>query len=448
MRQSRSAPPVLRQQPPKHSNLGAYLVGLILILLVYAPGVYFGGGIPTFHVEDVIILAAGLYAIASLMSKKAGPMPQRVVPFLIAYILLVIWFNTVTIVGLLEGLEEKMLRISLLKAISLWRGVLFALITICLVRSRKDINIILSTLLLIGGIQAVIFVCQKFDIYGINDWLTPKYSLVVDSSEYSLKGFRTDGTFGNPNHAGVAMVPIAAVSMAIFLSPHHSFIRRIIPLAVLLGLSLSSVLLTQSRTSAAGIFAACGTIVLLEYRQFTRVLQVIGLGLGVVSIIIPIILLTEGDFSERFVVFSDVQQFWNDDSLSTRREMWRSGLSSLTGAELLVGKGFSGYIEVGWFDSGYVDFLYTGGILGIVTYAACCFSALKAAFAEMSRLRPSESEMYLQTALIGIVVGILVVTISHPLFYQDKIWLLYLSVIVIALTFRPEASPDANRPYR
>jgi hypothetical protein len=343
----------------------------------------------------------------------------------------VLWLAAVTWAGALADFKEVFSSSGLFHTFSMFRGTCFVIVLLTFVRSVRDIEVLTTGLLALGAIQMPILFCQKLDLLGINDWLSPRYSLIYESSIYSLKGFRTDGTFGNPNHAAVALVPIMAMGYGYYLFKRKPRWKRVFAFMIAASLLFSSVAWMRSRAGFGGMVAAIAALYVIFLRVHPKraLLHVVLIGAALAAIT-PLILSNGDDGDERFKVFSSRQALQDDYSVVARGEMWREGMRDL-GNDILVGKGLGAYEAMGFFDSGYVSYVYAGGIVEVLLFLLLCVLPAIQAYRVCVRSSAMGLAPFLPAASCAIFGSMIVTAVSHPILFVDKLWLPYVTVIIL-----------------
>jgi hypothetical protein len=410
---------------------------LILLCLIYVPGIWLGGGKPTLHIEDLFILAGGVYGISRLkgmVPRILFSKPWRA--FVVPYISFVGWLILITLINFINVQETYLLWGGFFKALSIMRPMCYVVLLLVCIRTYSSLRLLITGLKIIGIVQIPIFICQKFNIFEINVWLTPKFSLVYETSIYSIAGFRTDGTFGNPNFAAVAMVPIGALFYGYCLFGRGAIRKRLLSFVGAFSMLMALIFLTQSRAGVFGLGSAMLGLQLLAARQKPiRASLTIGILIIIVVLIVPkwlaINTTNEANISERFRVFSGLSFALQDYSLSGRIELWRERIEML-GSDIWLGRGFSSFSQGFFSDSGYVDYLCVGGVVSVILFVLMCIkgAAIFIPFIKSGVIK-GDSTYVLATAC-ALFGSMLVLAVSHPILYLDKAWLLYLTVIVAA----------------
>lgn len=408
----------------------------ILIILIYVPGVWQGIGLPTFHIEDLFIVVGSVVSFIRKQKKVTELITHTVwKTFVLTYIIFLFWINIITLLHPLSPEDADYFYSGLFKGISMLRPLCFLIILIDHIQDNQSIKVIMFTIMIIGIIQIPIFVLQKYDLFDINLWLTPKYSLVFETSIYSIAGFRTDGTFGNPNHAAVAMAPIGSLFFSYYLFGKTTKLGRILSLIMTLLMFFSILVLTQSR---AGLSTMVASICILQSLAFwekkSRATLSLLLLFFCTLFILPYLLRNDQGIQDqvidRFEIFKSADKIKDDSSFSTRMEVWNESIQSLD-RDIWTGKGLASYVKAGFFDSGYVDYAFTGGVILVLLYIFMCFSVSNKLF-KYIRKNSGNENIYVCAAGCGVTISLLVVAISHPILYSDKLWLNYFTIITCA----------------
>ncbi|MCI0558321.1 MAG: O-antigen ligase family protein, partial [Nitrososphaera sp.] len=404
--------------------------------------------------EDPIILAGGVYALLWRRAKVlAFFLRERTTWFVWPYFGFVLWVFLVSFVGALFEPESVYALSGMFRSLSLLRGICFMSILVICVDSRRDISRIVAALLGIGLTQLCILYCQKFNFLQVNEWLTPRFSLIYETSIYSIAGLRSDGTFGNPNHASVGMVPIGALAYGYFLLSKGKLWRRMFSLLLAIGIFIAMIALTQSRTGTAGLVSAAVILHALTQLLRTRVAIFATLIMCLVSgVLLPYILREDSLAMERLSVFRSTQNLFEDDSLSTRQMIWRDALAELDSSSIVLGRGLGAFIAKGFFDSGYIDYIYSGGLISVVLFVTLCVSVAIQSFRYCDKYRHLPHSAYLFGTTCAVFVSMLVTAVSHAVLYFDKVWLLHVTIATLAMLssesgmHRPIGSTKPEQP--
>lgn len=410
---------------------------LILICLIYVPGIWLGPGKPSLHIEDLFILAGAVYGILKL--KGMAPRILFSKPwkaFAVPYFLFVGWLILITLINFMNVQETYLLTGGLFKAFSIIRPMCYVVILLVCIKTYSSSQLLITGLKIIGIVQILIFICQKFNIFEVNAWLTPKFSLIYESSLYSLAGFRTDGTFGNPNHAAVAMVPIGALFYGYCLFGRGAIRKRLLSFVGAFSMLMALIFLTQSRAGVFGLGSAMlGLQLLASRKKPIRATLTIAILIIIIVLIVPRWLAinptNEGNFTERFQVFRGLRFVLQDFSISSRIERWHESIEKL-GSDIWLGRGFSSFAQEGFFDSGYVDYLYVGGVVSVVLFVLICIKSAALFIPLIKSSATKGDSTYILATACALFGSMLVSAVSHPILFLDKLWLLYFTVIATA----------------
>lgn len=149
---------------------------------------------------------------------------------------------------------------------------------------------------------AIVGVAQYWNIFSINEWLTPLYfneendELSLSQMVYELMNFRVPGTIGNPNYYGYFLAWHAAWLIAYCMYSDKKNVKIIC--GGLLAIIAIAALLVQSRSTIL-IFAAM-IIVVLSGRKSIRLRTKVSLIVMITVVVLMVInLVTSSSMSER-----------------------------------------------------------------------------------------------------------------------------------------------------
>jgi O-antigen ligase len=137
----------------------------------------------------------------------------------------------------------------------------------------------------------------------------------------------------------------------------------------------------------------------------------------------------EVSVTKRFQAFNDIRLVLQDQSLKSRMRRWHDGVEML-GTDIWVGRGFSSYAREGFFDSGYIDYLYVGGVVSVVLFILMCLRSIARIISLIKARAIERDRAFIVTTGCAVLGSMLISAVSHPILYNDKIWLIYFTVIV------------------
>ncbi len=423
-------------------------ISVILAMVMYVPGTYLGSGLPTLHLADLVIMASALYTINTNPSGVWGLLfPAYAKRFILIYSLFLtsFWFSTLINAASEPALDTEFMA-ALLKLLSMFRPLVFFVIFSATLRQKWQAQHVVSFVMILFIAQALVLVSQSYNLANINDWLTPRYSLVIESSIYSLQGLRTDGTFGNPNDAAVAMIIPASLAASFSLFANVRASRRVLAYVLALLFLLVNIVICKSRTGTAGMLAVF--IFLFILSQVNVKSCVAGLIFGlflILALAVGWIYISKATLGERFIALAGQDNLLADQSLVERVGMWQTGLGDVNGLGIITGQGFAAYIRIGFFDGGYMAYFYTGGILSVVLFVLMSLTVLwTCTTAHLRGKRDASSHICAASAALSF--GSLVTTVSHPILYNDRLWLFYM--LVFSLGLFSASAPAIKRVLR
>lgn len=243
----------------------------------------------------------------------------------------------------------------------------------------------LMTYIMIGAaICAGVGIMQYWNLFGVNEWLTPLYwSSTIDTYEIALKqmqdaemDFRVKGTIGHPNYFGYLLVWFVAWLVSFGIDSGRGSVPRFL-LWPVLGVVVIAIMLVQSRITIATVlllFAVSGGMV----RQNSK--RVVVVSLGVVAALV-VVLFLKGDWVEergygkRLALDSDSTQL----SYGSRVRDFVRPVGTVLEKPYLIpfGQGPSKGVLRSDSHNGYTWILQRFGLVGLVAYLALFFTQFR-----------------------------------------------------------------------
>jgi len=407
-----------------------YLPHLLVVLMVYLPGRYLRPGLPALHLEDGLIILGAAYLFFSDRHCISRTLFNRdLSAFTKPYVLLLSWL-WLTSLSMAFGTNPITFSSVVFKLISMLRPVLLIIILFTMLSSKKSVSQYVTVLVAVLILQLVVMFCQKYNYLDVNTWLTPRYSLVFESS------LRTDGTFGNPNHASVAIVPLGMLVCSYAVFGIGSFYKRLLAGLLTATTLFFMVVVAGSRTGAAGFLTGILAIILVNIvlGKKRNKAFVFYAGIAIIGLILGWYQIAGTPIGDRFSVLAGRRNVMEDLSFSERTEVWKNGWDRLSDADLFIGRGLGDFMEFGIMDSGYVSYLYIGGLGLVLIFLIMTIYPSWRMFGYVRRRGVKDRFTYIYITSISLSLAIVVCTISHALLLNDKIWILYISIHCMAFS--------------
>jgi len=231
------------------------------------------------------------------------------------------------------------------------------------------------------GLSASIGVLQYFNLFGINDWLTPLYVMehtrVVGLIllKLGLPGARVVGTHGDPRHYAYMLVVGIGLCIAILLNLRSKAIQM--TAVVVLGLCLMAMAFTASRTAFLSSMVVFLVVIIIQLRGFGGGARLMG-GLLVVATVIALAspALESSTFQDR-VLDMDSRSFGSSSHARIRDLRTPFVLALESPIIWMTGRGPSkseirtdSHNDFGWY-------FYRFGLPGLLLYLLLIASGLK-----------------------------------------------------------------------
>lgn len=281
------------------------------------------------------------------------------------------------------------------------------------------------TLLLSGGIVALIGVLQKLTGNAIPDWLDP--------AAYAYTDGRITSTLSNPNVLAVFLILLLPFAMAMMVrrSPALSRLFAFLTFALL----VAAIVLTQSRGAWIGVLAA--TVVFILICRPGAIYALIPIGIG-------------APFAVHFLLPSLLERFSSGFTLADSSVFYRTGLWQ--GVFNLLGENFLGGIGVGesafrtvypyYAVSGtesaphahslYLDLFCSFGVLGLLVFLFLILLFFQCLFTHR-RSETDDRYRFLGLAAGCSVFAVLINGLTDCVFYNHRILFLFFTVVGIGV---------------
>ena len=423
---------------------GVFSVGHLLVVLltvsVLLPHIPLPAGLPRMRLEQPIIVSVWLMlaAVAVLRHKYftvVVPPPARVLFLLILYIGFSIGYGGLVLGNDISGRD-------FFENLKSFVYLLIFLFVSSNYIDKNDFWKFFKYLFIIFSISALFGIFQRYNLLGINGYLTPLYAQGRHLAAVAGRGHRIVGTSPNPNEFGGLMVLTATVSLSIvLLVPHWK--RRLFGLGLfcLFGYTL---ILTQSRTSLVALAVSLFVLLFVLYpfsRGFGSLFAAL-MPLGIFAALgaVAVWLFVPDAILDRFAQLGRV---WEATSFLARVAKWGGQYASWMESPLF-GHGPGKLVLVGG-DSEWLLFLRRYGLIGtglLILFGASIFRGLGRIARRVGRDMP-ELRAYclgLQATLFGFAAYMIPANVYHSL------WLfpIYMLSLGMAFSFWPEARSSAR----
>jgi O-antigen ligase len=202
------------------------------------------------------------------------------------------------------------------------------------IRQPTERHTYLWVLVISLGVSATVGVLQHFNLFGINDWLTPLYVLPhmkivgLEMVKLGLPGARVVGTNGDPRHYAYILVVGTALCLAILL---NSLERRAqITAVMVLGLCLMGIAFSASRTAALNVIIVFFVAIVIQRPGLGGATKLLGALLVIVLLLAMVSSMSGSSVLQERVVNIDDSSY--DRSLYARErdlmQPLRSGLEN------------------------------------------------------------------------------------------------------------------------
>ena len=303
------------------------------------------------------------------------------------------------------------------------RMILIASITASFYFGERQVKQFAMGILIISLMSVVLAFIQKFRYWYVSGLVERFYAVKWTVLEEKGIGARVVGTFGNPNHFGLCLVVLAAVSLAIAINMKG--LMRLLAIGIFAGLGAAVLITTASRTALIAFLMITAISLLLSLR-----------GRAVIPVVLLTMLMIGMFIFAR--AFADVlplhprmkfiigvgEEKSIGALLQARYLLWERSMREAK-ESIVFGVGMS-KTTYQTTDNGYIIMLLRMGIIGLSIY----ISMLAALFIRGVKALRIEKRPYQRTVLLASFI----VLINHMIFELtgDFFWSVENSAILSA----------------
>ena len=401
----------------------------IVILTFFAPGVPLVRGLPTIHIEDILLVLVVILGGKLSHNLFFG---QHLKKLTLPLIVLVTYVFVVTVIMAAVLPTFQSLSFSVFLALGRYKAPILAAVMFALLREPRQLSRVGGLLMIMAVAEFVLTLMQQTNILGVNAWLSPLYRATMQI-EVGASVNRLFGSVSNANDLGTILSVLGTLAYARFALGPGVKARVFAGLTAALALTCCVALAGTRQGTACllvGIFFV-QVIVLLKSRRY---------GLSFVVTILLVLLLAVGFYylqsnpalAQRFGVLSGKTAIGQEGSLAYRFQLWKSFFPTY-GAWLLVGKGFEGLYGMEAWDSGYFNTLIVGGVPAII---ALFFLNVLPGIASWRRLRiigMDHPDAWLHLGSFGIMFPILLTGLVNNTWSTSQVMSVIAMVNVLSL---------------
>ena len=380
---------------------------------------------PILPTAAVIVLAvAGIFSILLCFGtepdRKAvySPANKFIVLYVIVYIVAV--FASVTISGSLYGGMVTVL------------FVLYSLALMNSVSTRRQINIVIWTIVLCGALVSAYGIYQYvFGANGAAAW--------IDDDMFSDISTRVYSTLQNPNVLAEYLLLVIPFGVAGVLAE-----KGVLPKIIFLGCTAAMCLcmvLTFSRGGWLGLIFAAAVFFIILDRRFILV--------GLAALVALYFLLPD-TIINRFTSIGNMADtstsyrfsIWMG-SISMLRDYWFCGIGPGTEAFNMIYPSYSYNSAVAQHSHNlYLQITCDSGVCGILLFLLIIFHSFKNVCSALAKTEDRKTRLYLNASLSGIV-GFLVQSMTDYSFYNYRVMLMFWAFIAFgAILARRDSLPE------
>lgn len=412
---------------------------LILFLTMLAPAWALGFGLPTLHIGDPLIFIAVIFLIKKGLVPLIAPPDLRLLTIPHLFILLYILFITVLVSPIFPQ-YVVLLTASIFASFSLFKPFLLLILIVGLGLNSLEVRRLGRFVIVLIFLELGLIYCQNFDLFGVNQWLSPYYTIEELTAEYTAGRFF--GSFGNPNDFGTAMSVLATLLFARVLLGPGTFARVICALAIVLTV-ICLVLYAKTRQGTICLLGGCFVVqMFVLFKSGRRSWAIFILFISVAAIVIGIgILQVMPKLSERFAIFTSGGSVLEEESVTSRYPYLLNILSEL-GPFLITGKGMMEMVIRKVYDSGYVSILAIGGIPCLIAFMFMLFGPFISAKRRLLHNGLMHPDSWLHVGSLAAIVPIALTNLINVTLNNGRIFSTIM--IVYGLSFAAMRAQDAE----
>ena len=418
----------------------ALIVYLIVVFTLFAPGYWTGFGFPTIHVEDIIILLA-VIGLAFSGRRSFGDLlfPPHLRKLTIPYSFALFYVLLITVL-LVPLFPPSIITTGLFSALSQFKAMLLVFVVFAMLPRRQQVQRLGTLLILFIFALFILMFCQKYNYFGVNDWLSHRYRIGEMRYQW-LEGTRVFGTLGNPNDMGTALSILGTLAFARMIYGPGRIFRILSGVAVALAL-ICCVWLAATRQGTVCLLAGCFVVQMVAIlRSGKRGWGTIGIVLAIVGLMVAMTYLAvDPRLAKRFGVLTGETALAEEGSIAARLRLWPSVIDRYSGW-LVVGKGKTALtIDPTTWDSGYINILIMGGFPALMAVLAMLFLSSVWAWRRIRLQGGQHPDAWLYASATAIIAPILLANIVNNTLNNAKV--MSLVVLIYAMSFAAMRTDD------
>jgi O-antigen ligase len=285
------------------------------------------------------------------------------------------------------------------------RMIFVAAITASFYFGEKQVKQFAKGVLIISLMSVILAFIQKFRYWYVSGFVERFYGIEWTRLEEIGTGVRVVGTFGNPNHFGLCLVVLAAVSLAIVINMKG--LIRLLAAGTFVSLGAAVLITTASRTALIAFLMITAISLLLSLRG-RAVIPVLVLTMLMIGMFIFV--RAYADVLPLNPRVKSIIGFGGQESIGSplqdRYVMWEESMRKAK-ESIVFGVGIS-KMTYQTTDNGYIIMLLRTGIIGLSIY----ISMLVALFIRGIKALHIEKKPFQRTVLLMSVI----VLINHMIF--------------------------------
>jgi hypothetical protein len=332
---------------------------------------------------------------------------------------------------------------SIFASLSLFRPFFMLILIVGMGLNSKQVRRLAGFVIVLILLELWLIYCQEFDLFGVNYWLSPHYTIEELTAAY-VAG-RMSGSYGNPNDFGSAMSILVTFLFARVVIGPGFFTRIICGLAV--GLSMICIVLF-AKTRQGTLCSLGGCFVVQIYALFKsgrRSWAIFTLIAGIWAIIVGIgILATMPELADRFSIFTSGTSIMQEGSVQGRIPYLRDLILEL-GVFLMLGKGITDMLLRNVYDCGFFSILAIGGI---PCFTAFMFMLLGPFISAKNRLLHNglmHPDSWLHVGSLAAIVPIILINLPNATLNNAKVFSTIM--IVYGLSFAAMRAQDTEEEF-
>lgn len=384
------------------------LISLFLPCALLSPNVMIISGLPAFRAEDIVILLVACRSLTSNSNRFINFQDKTTKLFIF-----MMFMSGISIVfpAMVYG-HNLIFRDFMIVPMLIRYYLIYAIAKS--VSDSKTLRYSLYFVVIASAISITVGLCQKFNAFGVNQWLSPIYIHRDRWLELMLQGYykaRIGGTHGDPRRFAYMLVVFIGLYISIAFYMKASKIKTII--YPLLFMALLTLLFTLSRT---GIIALVGVLFVFSFilikkssTKANKMLRLLFVGLMVAVFIASLQgkTITKG-FEER-VLTTDSVSFQR--SLRGRiRDFFKPIKDALENPLVFfVGRGPAKEVMITSSHNDWGWVFHRFGLPGLLFYFFLIWNGIRAGYKASNIRKEGPSKVLLMTALFTVISWIIYV---------------------------------------